>query len=100
MVEHQHIILRKYAMTGMISYADAPAFHDLVDKRDYRIICCYEVFCMNRSEDDFLENLAILAQIVKEQDGNLMLINSDTQSPVSCCEEEQRFENPFLTEIK
>ncbi len=68
MVEHQHIILRKYAMTGMISYADAPAFHDLVDRRDYRIICCFEVFCLNRSEDEFLENLGILAQIVKEQD--------------------------------
>jgi hypothetical protein len=53
-------------MTGMISYADAPAFHNLVDKRDYRIVCCFEVFSRNRSEDDFLENLALIAQIIKE----------------------------------
>jgi hypothetical protein len=52
----------------MISYADAPAFHNLVEKRDYRIICIFEAFCENRSEDDFLENLALLGQIIKEND--------------------------------
>ena len=57
-------------MTGMISYADAPAFHNLVDKQDYRIVCCFEVFSLNRSEDDFLENLALIAQIIKEQEQN------------------------------
>lgn len=88
-------------MTGMISYADAPAFHDLVDRRDYRIICCFEVFCLNRIEDEFLENLGILAQIVKEQDygHNLVPISSNTQSPVSC-EEEPPTSNPFLKEIR
>ena len=45
----------------MISYVDAPSFHDLVDKRDYRIVSVFEVFTQNRSEDDFLENLALVA---------------------------------------
>ena len=64
--EFQHTILRKYTMTGMISYADAPAFHNLVEQRDYRILCIFEVFSQNRFEDDFLENLALIAQIIKE----------------------------------
>jgi hypothetical protein len=55
-------------MTGMISYADAPAFHNLVDSKDYRMICIFEVFSQNRQEDDFLENLALIAQIIKEQE--------------------------------
>lgn len=55
-------------MTGMISYADAPAFHNLVDNRDYRIVCIFEVFSQNRCEDDFLESLALIAQIIKEQE--------------------------------
>ena len=55
-------------MNGMLSFADAPAFHALVDRRDYRIVCVFEVFSQNRSEDDFLENLALIAQIIKEQD--------------------------------
>lgn len=50
----------------MISFTDVPAFHNMVDKRDYRIVCLFEVFCLNRNEDDFLENLALLAQITKE----------------------------------
>ena len=52
----------------MISYADAPTFHNLVHQRDYRILCIFEVFSQNRFEDDFLENLALVAQIVKEQE--------------------------------
>ena len=55
-------------MNGMISFVDAPAFHNLVDKRDYRIVCVFEVFSQNRSEDDFLENLALIAQITKDQE--------------------------------
>lgn len=53
-------------MSGMIAYADAPAFHELVNQRDYRIVCSFEVFSQNRSEDDFLENLALIAQMIKE----------------------------------
>ena len=50
----------------MISYTDAPIFHSLVDKHDYRIVCIFEVFSQNRCEDDFLESLALIAQIVTE----------------------------------
>lgn len=67
-VEYQHKILRKYTMLGMISYSDAPQFHDLVDKRDYKMICLFEVYAQNRSEDDFLENLGLCAQINKEEE--------------------------------
>jgi hypothetical protein len=55
-------------MTGMISYADAPAFHNLVENRDYRMICIFEVYSLNRNEDDFLENLALISQIMKNQE--------------------------------
>jgi len=48
-------------MTGMISYADSPVFHNLVENRDYRIVCIFEVFSQNRCEDDFLESLALIA---------------------------------------
>jgi len=44
LANHQHTILRKYAMTGMISYVDAPLFHSMVESRDYRIACIFEVF--------------------------------------------------------
>ena len=30
-IEYQHKILRKYTMMGLIQYADAPFFHDMVD---------------------------------------------------------------------
>ena len=56
-------------MMGMIHYVDAPLFHDLVDQRDYKMISIFEVFAINRSEEDFLENLNIFAQIFIELDG-------------------------------
>lgn len=57
-------------MTGMINYADAPAFHNLVENRDYRMICIFEVYSQNRNEDDFLENLGILSSLIKNQETN------------------------------
>jgi predicted GNAT family N-acyltransferase len=67
-INHQNIVLRYYSLTGMISYADAPAFHTLVKNRDFRIVCVFEVFSQTRCEDDFLENLALIGQILKEQE--------------------------------
>ena len=67
-IEYQHKILRKYTMMGMIQYCDAPFFHDMVDQRDYKMISIFEVFAINRNEDDFLENLGLFAQLVMEQD--------------------------------
>ena len=58
-MQFQHKILRKYAMLGMIKYTAVPYFHELVTTRDYKMICIFEVFALNRSEDDFLENLGI-----------------------------------------
>lgn len=62
-MEYQHKILRKYAMLGMIQYSAVPFFHCLVNNRDYKMICIFEVFALNRNEDDFLENLGILNEI-------------------------------------
>ena len=53
-------------MLGMIQYSDAPLFHDMVDQRDYKMISIFEVFAINRNEDDFLENLGLFAQLVLE----------------------------------
>ena len=60
---YQHKILKKYAMLGLIEYSAVVFFHHLVQNRDYKMICIFEVFALNRSEDDFLENLGILNEI-------------------------------------
>lgn len=54
-------------MTGMISYSDAPCLHDMVDNRNYRMICIFEVLTQNRLESDFLENLGLIVQVNREQ---------------------------------
>ena len=53
-------------MMGLIQYADAPIFHDMVDQRDYKMISIFEVFAINRNGEDFLENLGLFAQLVME----------------------------------
>jgi hypothetical protein len=53
----------------MIKMADGPQFHDLVENWDYRMICILEVYTQNRNEDDFLENLGILGELIKEAEG-------------------------------
>lgn len=67
-IEYQHKILRKYALNGLIRYYDASFFHDMVIKRDYKMISIFEVFAINRNEDDFLENLFIFKELVNEED--------------------------------
>ncbi len=59
-------ILAKYTSNGMIKYSDSPQFHDLVENWDYRMICILEVYTQNRNEDDFLENLGILGELLRE----------------------------------
>ena len=39
----------------------------MVSVPDYRILCAYEVFAMTQRVEDFMESLAILAQIFKVQ---------------------------------
>ena len=53
--------MKKYTIRGFIKYSDAPIFHEMVDQKDYKMISIFEVFAINRDEDDFLENLGLLA---------------------------------------
>ena len=64
---YSHRILKKYVVNGMITLQDGPKLHNLVDARDYRIICILEVYSQTKNEDDFLENLGLLTQVIKEQ---------------------------------
>ena len=112
-IEFQHKILRKYTMLGMIQYSDAPFFHDMVDKNDYKMISIFEVFAINRNEDDFLENLGLYAQLILEHDEehqeetpvprepeneNITLLK-DYQSEFSA-EEFEKLKNHILEETK
>lgn len=66
-IEFQHKILQKYTLAGLIRYYDASFFHNLVTKRDYKMISIFEVFAVNRNEEDFLENLFIFKELVCEE---------------------------------
>ena len=39
-----HKILKKYVVNGKIGMQDGPYLHNLVDQKDYRIICILEVY--------------------------------------------------------
>jgi hypothetical protein len=39
----------------------------MVSKRNYKIISIFEVFSVNRNEEDFLENLYLLKEIYNEE---------------------------------
>jgi hypothetical protein len=66
-IDFQHKILRKYTLSGLIRYYDASFFHDMVAKRDYKMISIFEVFAVNRNEEDFLENLFIFKDLITEE---------------------------------
>jgi hypothetical protein len=80
-IEFQHKILRKYTLSGRIRYYDASFFHNMVSKRDYKMISIFEVFAVNRNEDDFLENLFIFKDVVNEEMQNNVQENEETPSP-------------------
>jgi hypothetical protein len=83
-MEYQHKILRKYAMLGMIQYSAVPFFHCLVQNRDYKMICIFEVFALNRNEDDFLENLGILNEIrLQNEDSQINTIDDSDNGQMS-----------------
>lgn len=63
-MEFQHKILQKYTLAGKIQYQDSPFFHDMVNDRDAKMISIFEVFAINRNEDDFLENLNFFSELV------------------------------------
>jgi len=82
-------------MLGMIQYSAVPFFHMLVQNRDYKMICIFEVFALNRNEDDFLENLGILNEIRRhneesqfEQD-NQQDTNDDTDAAMEAPNQNQ-----------
>ncbi len=39
----------------------------MVAKRDYKMISIFEVFAVNRNEEDFLENLFIFKDLITEE---------------------------------
>lgn len=92
-IEFQHKILSKYTLSGRIRYYDASFFHDMVSRRDYKMISIFEVFAVNRNEDDFLENLFIFKDVVNEEmmNGQIPSVN-DVQSPKR---EDQELEENF-----
>jgi hypothetical protein len=80
-IEFQHKILRKYTLSGRIRYYDASFFHDMVSRRDYKMISIFEVFAVNRNEDDFLENLFIFKDVVNEETIAAQQAVEDVPSP-------------------
>ena len=94
----------------MISFADGPQLHNLVEAKDYRIICILEVYSQNKNEDDFLENLGLLSQVIREQEAHENLdveasdgidrISYSDGGPIENREEpEEPLEDSLTTEI-
>lgn len=90
-MEYQHKILRKYTLSGLITYYDASFFHDMVSKRDYKMISIFEVFAVNRNEEDFLENLFIFKDLVNEEQAALaqQTVAQEESAKLQAAEEEQ-----------
>lgn len=72
-IEQQHRIIRRFCLNAKIPIADGAKFHQMINECSPNIISCFEVFALNRNEDDFLENLMIIADIMK--------IRTDGDSP-------------------
>ena len=66
------------------------------------MICIFEVFSQNRQEDDFLENLALIAQIIKEQEQQNNSVEEVTgqiyDPPIEIAKPETV--HPFLLEVE
>ena len=43
----------------------------MVNQRDYKMISIFEVFAINRNEEDFLENLGIFSDLALEPEGSV-----------------------------
>jgi hypothetical protein len=52
-----------------------------VDKSDYKMISIFEVFAINRNEDDFLENIQLFATIVQEETAKQLELEEETGNP-------------------
>ena len=64
-IEQQHRIIKRFCLNAKIPIADGAKFHQMINDCDQRIISSFEVFALNRNEEDFLENLGIVYDIIK-----------------------------------
>lgn len=65
-IEQQHRIIRRFCLNAKIPIADGAKFHQMINECNQKIISSFEVFALNRNEDDFLENLIIIADLTKK----------------------------------
>ncbi len=68
--EFQQEIIQKYTLQGRFHYYDSLFFHQMVSKRDIRMISIFEVFAVNRNENDFLENMFIYKDLIFDSKNN------------------------------
>jgi len=72
-IEQQHRIIKRFCCNAKIPVADGAKFHQEINECNTMLIGCFEVFAMNRNEEDFLENLTVVADLLKQ--------SNDTESP-------------------
>ena len=87
-IEQQHRIIRRFCLNAKIPIADGAKFHQMINDCHPKIISSFEVFALNRNEEDFLENLMVIADIMKHPtegespDGkNMSALNGFSGSP-------------------
>ena len=64
-LEQQHRIVRRFSINAKITIADGAKFHQLINECNPFVISSFEVFALNRNEQDFLESLHIISDILK-----------------------------------
>ena len=64
-IEQQHRIIKRFCLNAKIPVADGAKFHQMIKEYNPKIISSFEVFALNRSEEDFLENLMVIAEVMK-----------------------------------
>jgi hypothetical protein len=64
-VQQQHKIVKKYGITGHLSFAEVAFFHGLINSGSNLIVAAFEVFALDRDSDAFLENLRIIVEAGK-----------------------------------
>ena len=62
-LQQQHRIVRRFCINAKVSIADGARFHQLINDCNQMVISAFEVFALNRLEEDFIENLNIISDI-------------------------------------
>lgn len=94
--EFQQEIIQKYTLQGRFHYYDSLFFHQMVSKRDIRMISIFEVFAVNRNENDFLENMFIYKDLIfdsKNEEGDERAESDDLLSDENANAARQEEEN-------